>query len=352
MFKVDNHGESEMKRSSSSEIKNFVIENLREHPKDIAAFTAVHFGISRQAVLKHINAMIESEQIISKGEKNRRIYSLNTIIREFEYDLPGIDESDLFNDDILPLIGSYSKSVFHKTQYCFTEMVNNANDHSEGTKLRIFIIIDSTSLTIGIKDNGIGIFRKISKALGLANEQYAILELAKGKFTTDKKHHSGEGIFFTSKLSDYFSIRSYNVHFVHDDSDEKHCDLIKENADGTTIMFTIYFDSKINYTEIFNQYADEDFGFTKTAVEVDLLRVGEENLVSRSQAKRLLARFEQFKHILLDFKNVDMIGQAFADEIFRVFQNEHPNIVIETTNTTKEVDMMIKRARNKRDETF
>jgi len=342
-----------MKRNTS-EIRNFIIENLHEHPKDIAAFTAVYFGISRQAVLKHINAMIESGQIVSEGEKNRRVYKLNVIVREFEYNLPGIDESDLFNDDILPLIKSYSKSVFHKTQYCFTEMVNNANDHSEGSKLRIVVIIDSSSLTIGIKDNGIGIFRKISKALNLSNEQYAILELAKGKFTTDKKHHSGEGIFFTSKLSDYFSIQSYNVHFIHDESDEKHCDLIKENenADGTTIMFTIYFESKINYTEIFNHYADDDYGFTKTAVEVGLLRVGEENLVSRSQAKRLLARFEQFKHILLDFKNVDMIGQAFADEIFRVFQNEHPNIVIETTNTTKEVDMMIKRARNRRDETF
>ena len=97
---------------------------------------------------------------------------------------------------------------------------------------------------------------------------------------------------------------------------------------------------------------DDDYGFSKTAVEVQLLRVGEENLVSRSQAKRLLARFDKFKTVLLDFKNVDTIGQAFADEIFRVFANAYPEVKIETVNTTKEVDMMIKRAKIKKDEKF
>lgn len=45
-----------------------------------------------------------------------------------------------------------------------------------------------------------------------------------------------------------------------------------------------------------------------------------------SPAKRLLARVELFKVVLFGFREVDSIGQAFADEIFRVFAKAHPEI--------------------------
>ena len=56
-----------------------------------------------------------------------------------------------------------------------------------------------------------GIFKKIQKALDLLDERHAILELAKGKLTTDPKHHTGEGIFFTSRMFDEFTILSGGV---------------------------------------------------------------------------------------------------------------------------------------------
>ena len=89
-----------------------------------------------------------------------------------------------------------------------------------------------------------------------------------------------------------------------------------------------------------------DYGFSKTNVPVFLAQYGNENLVSRSQAKRLLARFEKFKEIVLNFDNVDFIGQAFADEIFRVFQLQHPNIHLYYINTNEQVESMILRAKN------
>jgi len=59
---------------------------------------------------------------------------------------------------------------------------------------------------------------------------------------------------------------------------------------------------------------------TRQSVPVKLAQYGNDKLVSRSQAKRLLARVELFKVVMLDFTNVPTIGQAFADEIFRVFR--------------------------------
>ena len=40
----------------------------------------------------------------------------------------------------------------------------------------------------------------------------------------------------------------------------------------------------------------------------------EDFLVARSQAKRLLERFDRFEEVVLDFDGVRQVGQGFADE--------------------------------------
>ena len=45
---------------------------------------------------------------------------------------------------------------------------------------------------------------------------------------------------------------------------------------------------------------------------------------------------------MLDFKGVNSIGQGFADEVFRVFKNQYPEISIEVSNTNSAVDAMIR----------
>ena len=65
--------------------------------------------------------------------------------------------------------------------------------------------------------------------------------------------------------------------------------------------------------------------------------------MSRSQAKRLVARFEHFQKVILDFQDVTSIGQGFADQIFRVYQNEHPNVQLFVINATEDIKDMITR---------
>ncbi len=84
-----------------------------------------------------------------------------------------------------------------------------------------------------------------------------------------------------------------------------------------------------------------DFGFTKTTIPVRIMQYEGESLVSRSQAKRLITRFEQFQEVVLNFEGVKIIGQPFADEVFRVFRNEHPQTHIHPINTNEDIDKMI-----------
>jgi hypothetical protein len=67
--------------------------------------------------------------------------------------------------------------------------------------------------------------------------------------------------------------------------------------------------------------------------------------ISRSQAKRVVSRLELFKTILFDFTGVPSIGQAFADEIFRVCANEHPTISLLSIHANAEAQRMIARVK-------
>ena len=84
--------------------------------------------------------------------------------------------------------------------------------------------------------------------------------------------------------------------------------------------------------------------FDKTIVPVRLANTSD--LVSRSQARRILSGLELFREVILDFKDVEYIGQAFADEIFRVFKKMNPNTLITAQNANAETQYMINRAVN------
>ena len=68
--------------------------------------------------------------------------------------------------------------------------------------------------------------------------------------------------------------------------------------------------------------------------------------MTRSQARRLLSRVDRLKLVMLDFDDVDAIGQAFADEIFRVFPARHPEVSVVEIKASTPVKKMISRARS------
>ena len=233
-------------------------------------------------------------------------------------------------------------------QYGFTEMLNNAIDHSGGTTIVVWLSKTAATTTVEIFDDGVGIFRKIQHALNLLDERHAVLELAKGKFTTDPARHSGEGIFFTSRMFDDFQILSGGVYFSHAFTEpEDWIVQTSHDAPGTLVSMALHNHTSRTTKKVFDQFStDDDYGFTKTVVPVRLATYGDDNLVSRSQAKRLLARIDRFKVVVFDFSGVSSIGQAFADEVFRVFAGSHPQIEISAIHTGSEVKRMISRARS------
>lgn len=332
--------------------KDKIIKYLKAHRKATGNELCSYLGFSRQALNKHLKELINNSIVTKTGITKNAIYEYvsfpsEQLAKELSYkkgyQLSGLEEDKVFND--LALILNLKKMVNKNTadivRYAFTELLNNAIEHSESDRCIVEILLDQYNVRFVIRDFGIGVFYSIYTKFNLPNENAAVGELIKGKSTTMQERHSGEGIFFTSKSADQMQLRSHNIHLTFDNKKNDVFISEKKSIKGTEARFIISKYSKRNLTDIFSQFAPEEFDyqFDKTKVAVKLFH---ETLVSRSEAKRLLFGLDKFKEIVLDFKGVKSMGQGFADEIFRVFSHQHPDITIKTENLSDVLKPMIK----------
>jgi anti-sigma regulatory factor (Ser/Thr protein kinase)/biotin operon repressor len=332
-----------------ADICRFILEKVEKHPLDIAKVAAAHFKISRQAVNKHLQRLVAEGSLNCTGKTRGREYKLAPLAEWVQRYAINADlhEDLVWASDVRPALGKLPDNVLKIWQHGFTEMFNNAIDHSGGKAILVEMRKTAATTEMLVLDDGIGIFRKIQKEKNLLDERHAILELSKGKLTTDPRRHSGEGIFFTSRMFDSFEIRSGTSYFSHQLG--KSSDWLLESArivEGTGVWMNLQNHTARTTKKIFDQFAPGDeFGFSKTVVPVRLAQFGNDLLVSRSQAKRLLARVELFKTVIFDFEEVGSIGQSFADEVFRVFASAHPGIEIHAINANSSVKRMIAHVR-------
>lgn len=334
-------------RSRGETIRQFIVDNVSAHPTSIVALTSEKFEISRQAVNNHIQLLVTQKALVAEGNTRSRVYKLHPeIVTSENFQLLDLEEDIVWREYVLPRLGALPDNVIDIWSYGFTEMLNNAIDHSQGQNVVVSIEKNPAFAQISITDDGEGIFLRIQRLMDLHDERHAVLELAKGKLTTDPKNHTGEGIFFSSRMFDEYAILSGGVYFSHEFSKPEDWIMERENPrSGTTVFMQLTNNSSRTIKSVFDKYASgNEYGFDKTVVPVSMARYGNELLVSRSQAKRLLARVDRFKIVIFDFSGIDQIGQAFADEVFRVFRSKHPEMQLYFSKTTAKVEDMIIRA--------
>jgi anti-sigma regulatory factor (Ser/Thr protein kinase) len=334
--------------SKTKQIRDFIIYNLEGHERNIGRLLAEQFNVSRVTAIKHLQTLIDERVIEATGKTKDRLYVLKQLVNKtISLEIkPGLDEDIVWNQEVRPLLLGLKENVLGICAHGITEMLNNVISHSESPVGRIYVMRDAAKILFYIMDEGVGIFQKIQKQFGLTDPQHALLELAKGKLTTDERHHAGEGIFFTSRMFDKFMISSDLIDFCRFSNEDWCFEDRREAVKGTTVMMEINTNSMQTTKNVFDAYKTEfdAFGFSKTIIPLVLMQYEGDKLISRSQAKRLLTRADRFKEVVLDFKGVTEIGQAFADEVFRVFVRDHPDVKIIDINASEDVGNMIKRA--------
>jgi anti-sigma regulatory factor (Ser/Thr protein kinase) len=337
-------------------IKQKVFDIIKSEREVKASRLEGRLNVSRQYLHRFLKELREEGKIALLGKANRAVYvfankeALLTARKKIKKFHRFLHNKDISEDIVLDSIKRDSgifidvpEDIGRILNYAFTEMMNNAIEHSRSREIEVLMMRDRSYIRFEITDSGIGIFHHIMATRHLRNELEAIQDLLKGKQTTDPQHHTGEGIFFTSKVADAFTIKSSTKELTFNNLiDDVFVRDIK-NRRGTKVTFTIAIDSSRDLQEVFGEYSTSSYEFDKTKVAVRLYKTGT-LYISRSQARRIMTGLEKFKTVILDFSHIKSAGQGFADEIFRVWRIHNPEVKVEAINTNENIDFMIKRA--------
>jgi len=304
---------------------------------------AVVVGVSRQAILHHLRILVGSGEVVQTGSKRGpgTRYKLNSILSA-TLDLDGLEEHEVWYGlaGSLQPVSDIAADIHH---YAFTEMLNNAIDHSEGVQVRVSVRRLADAFEVTVADDGVGAFQKIAADRNLVDLNHAVAELTKGKVTTDPERHTGEGIFFTSKAVDGFVLESNGLAWSTVNTPDGFDWAVAPSAveRGTTVTWQVSDGADRVLADLFNRYTT-DHSFSRTSTQIRLFATGLK-LISRSEARRVATGLQEFGEVVLDFDAVDQVGQGFADELFRVWASSHPEVVLSPINMTESVAAMVTR---------
>ena len=310
--------------------------------RDVVA--ALH--VSPATAHRLLQALAVGGTLERHGKGRAARYRLRRIHRRFG--LKRLDEHKVWDAvfadiaRIRPLAPDAARSL----AYAASEVVNNAIDHSRGRSLAVAVAFEKGGTTVTtVQDDGIGVFRRVCEDFGIATPEEAIVQLEKGKLTSDPTRHSGEGLFFSSKATTRFRLESQGIAWVVDNQVRDPGIAPSDVKRGTRVRLEMVAGKVPRLEDVFTAYTDpESLRFTRTRSTIKLASFGTV-LVSRSEAKRLVARLTEFRHATLDFSGVDVVGQGFCDEVFRVFARAHPEVTLEPVGMNDTVAFMVGRAR-------
>ena len=343
--------------SKRKKIKDHLLRKIDADKNDLIAKISEEFSISATSIKRYIDAEIANAHIIRDSYRMCG-YSLSFTGRELNYEIASIAEREdaILFKEILPLITAGRKAM-DIWNYVLPGIFGNAIEHSEGKSVSVYVRSNCLYTRVTIADNGVGIFKKIMEAMSSYGHREpmvedAVAELYKGKFTSDPAKYAGEGIFYAMRLLDKFAVISEgNVirsGFEEDPSYLRSHLLgyaMRPTDNGTVVVMQLENDTQKELSEILAEYAGSAEGGLKTTIPVFEACMDRDPL-ARSQARRLTARLEAFREVILDFEKTGMMGQGFADEVFRVFKNSHPEVKLTPVGMNPVVDSMYRHAVN------
>lgn len=306
---------------------------------------ARHLRVSPATSHRLLRALVVGGVLDRHGEGRAARYRLRRIRHRLQ--IAGLEE-----DRVWQRLGREIAAVrvlpadeLRSLQYAATEIVNNAIEHSRGRAVEVAVAFERAQTTVlRVRDDGVGVFRRVCEDFGFPSPQEAIVQLEKGRLTSDPSRHSGEGLFFSSKAVTRFRLESQGTAWIVDN-------LVGDSGigpstvrRGTQVVLTVVGGRTPRLEDVFRAYTDPDtLRFTRTRTTIRLSTLGT-GLISRSEARRVTARLEQFTHAVLDFSGVDVVGQGFCDEVFRIFARQHPEVTVEPVGMNEAVAFMVRRA--------
>jgi anti-sigma regulatory factor (Ser/Thr protein kinase) len=295
-------------------------------------------------VRRLLRALVATQWLQVEGTPRRPRFSpglLRQVVRR--YPLAGLHEDLPWSQDFMPRF-DLPDAVARMAQHAFTELLNNAIEHSGGSSVTVSMRQTPLQLQMLVSDDGRGIFDAIGATFQIADPAQAMLELAKGKLSTSPDRHSGCGLFFTARLADVIDLHANQLAF-------QQCDWQRDRWQpgrpacrrGSSVYVAICLDTPRTLDQVLRRYSldGQGYGFERTVVPLRLISGPQVALASRAQAQRVASRLQRFRRVELDFDGLADVGHAFADELLRVFRHQHPEVDLVPVNMAPAVAAMI-----------
>jgi anti-sigma regulatory factor (Ser/Thr protein kinase) len=318
---------------------------VADRPSVSAGEIAAAAGVTRQAAHYHLARMARDGELERRGAGRGTTYA-GVADLDLRFPLAGLEEHLVWHQvqDRLPQITETRENVRSILTYAFTEMLNNAIDHSGGQEARVVFWVRPESFAFEVRDDGTGAFRHLRKRLGLEDDLAALQQLAKGRETTAPDRHSGEGIFFTARVVDLFELDANRLRWIVNQPRNDQAIGDAPEHPGTRVRCEIDARTRRTTAEVFGNFVDPDtLEFSKTVIPLALFQ-RDDRFVSRSEAKRLVSRLERFREVELDFEGVTEVGQGFVDELFRVWAGQHPETHVVPVHMSPAVEWVVRRS--------
>jgi anti-sigma regulatory factor (Ser/Thr protein kinase) len=316
-----------------------------QHPTDLDAELVARTGVSLRSARRVLGKLVALNWLVREGSTRRPVYRpglLRQVVRR--YDLAGLEEDVPWARDFAPFF-TLPASVNRLVQHSFCELLNNAIDHSGGQHVTVSLRQTAGHAQLLVSDDGRGVFEQIAQTFAIANPQLAMLELSKGKLTSQPQRHSGQGLFFTSKLADVFDLHANAVAFQQRAWDARGWRPQQRTLQhgGTSVYASFALDTTRTLDAVRQAHSADGrgMGFDRTVVPLRLITSDVTGLESRAQARRAGARLSEFCRAEVDFDGVPHVGHAFADELFRVLKREQPALELVPVNMSPAVAAMV-----------
>jgi anti-sigma regulatory factor (Ser/Thr protein kinase) len=336
-----------MARIALAPLTQWITEAALAHGDELPAHLMARMGISRRQASALLRKLVAMQWLARSGTPRRPRYApgpLRQVVRR--YDIAGLQEDQPWRRDFAPAF-DVKPEVRRMAQHAFTELLNNAVDHSGGRTVTVSMRQTPVQLQLLVSDDGLGLFERVAREFAIEDPTLAMLELSKGKLTSDPEHHLGHGLFFCSRVADVFDIHANQAAFQCRGWDHRRWHAGRPAArNGTSVYVAISLDTLCTLDAVLRAHSASDgsYRFERTSVPLNLMGSGgggELALASRAEAKRVASRLAQFSVAELDFHGISDIGHAFADELFRVFQRQHPAVQLVPVGMAPRVAAMV-----------
>ena len=343
-----------MARIEPISVTRWITAAAVQHGDTLPAHLMQRLQISRRQAGLLLRRLVALQWLQAGGTPRKPRYTpgpLRQVVKR--YALAGLQEDAPWRQDFAPCF-ALPPALQAMAQHAFTELVNNAIDHSGGSSVTVSMRQTPLQLQLLVSDDGVGLFRRVAEHFDVAEPALAMLELAKGKLTSDPDRHCGHGLFFTTQLADVFDLHANAAAFQRRgwDGGRWHPQRAATPT-GTSIYLAMSLDTPRTLEQVLRAHSasGQGYGFERTRVPLALLgQPGPQGgltrqLASRAEARRALARLDRFAIAEIDFTGVEQLGHGFADEMFRVQPKLHPRLQLQPVGMSGAVAAMVEAVR-------